>query len=109
MCVCVHITVWCLDSETSIYKCHDETKDKNFVLELSWIGEGSYGHCIVSVLVLFVTLLPHLHAVPSHQYPPGVCSVTTYLHWCLSQVQMAAMRLSQMRSIRRLRTVPRQP
>lgn len=26
-----------------IYKCHDEAKDKNFVLELSWIGEGTNG------------------------------------------------------------------
>ena len=26
-----------------IYKCHDETKDKHFVLELSWIGEDTNG------------------------------------------------------------------
>jgi len=44
----------CVDSLTifSIYVIHDEVKDKQFELELSWVGAGMYDHCVCVYCVL---------------------------------------------------------
>lgn len=78
--VCAALTLGC-----SIYKCHDETKDKNFVLELSWIGEG-------------MTLLSS-SAAPVNLVCLSVCF----------QLQMAATRLFRKRCTEKLRSVLKQP
>ena len=43
-----HICTWII---RRIYVVHDEVKDKNFELELSWIGEGTLYDFIVAILM----------------------------------------------------------
>ena len=52
VCVCVSGQAF---TTASIYTVHDEVKDKEFELELSWVGEGVYvcapavSHCLPSL------------------------------------------------------------
>lgn len=42
----------------SIYTVHDEVKDKDFELELSWVGEGKLAHPLQWVITCYLLQLP---------------------------------------------------
>ena len=51
-----HFFIFC-----SIYTVHDEVKDKEFELELSWVGEGKMGLSRVLSSTITCTLSPPTH------------------------------------------------
>lgn len=71
LCVCAHVLELVLRGVLltvcgSIYTVHDEVKDKDFELELSWVGEGK--------------LTPPLHTVVTCHLPQPL---EDSIRWCL--------------------------